>query len=55
MRRDDRRMSGLEYLDIYTTISYGKAKWKQKKRIDGETKKDLGKRCKRRTMHLPIN
>jgi hypothetical protein len=26
-----------------------------KKRIDGETKKNLGKRCKRRTMHLTIN
>jgi hypothetical protein len=26
-----------------------------KKRIDGETKKNLGKQCKRRTMHLTIN
>jgi hypothetical protein len=37
------------------TISYGEAKWKQKKGMDGETRKKLGKRCKRRTMHLTIN
>ena len=61
MRRDDRRKSGLEYLGylrLYQhppTISYGEAKWKRKKGMDGETRKNLGKRCKRRTMHLTIN
>jgi hypothetical protein len=30
-------------------------KWKRKKGMDGETRKKLGKRCKRRTMHLTIN
>jgi hypothetical protein len=35
---------------------HGKAKWKRKKKgMDGETRKNLGKRCKRRTMHLTIN
>jgi hypothetical protein len=27
----------------------------EKKGMDGETRKNLGKRCKRRTMHLTIN
>jgi hypothetical protein len=47
MKRDDRRKSGLEYLGIYTNtpprFHMAKPNGNGKKRINGETKKDLGK------------